>query len=64
VEDLEKTRKVEKIEFQLLTQLPDVPILETSTVDKLIESFSLSFNADFRVLERFVGWVKSECVMN
>ena len=39
-------------------------MLETSTVDKLIDSLTLSFNADFRVLERFVGWVKSECVMN
>ena len=30
----------------------------------MIESVTLSFNADVRVLERFVGWVKSECVMN
>jgi hypothetical protein len=39
-------------------------MLETSTVEKLIDSLTLSFNADFRVLERFAGWAKSECVMN
>jgi hypothetical protein len=33
-------------------------------IDKLIDNITLSFNADFRVLERFSGWVKAECVMN
>lgn len=39
-------------------------ILELTNLDKVIDGLVLNFNGELRVLERFSGWVKSECVMN
>lgn len=42
----------------------DVPVLEQQHFDKLIESLSNVFNTEFKLLEKFAGWVKNECVLD
>lgn len=64
VEDLQKTRKEEKTFNDLLQLLPDVGVLEAFQIDKLIENQTNTFNSEFRILERFTGWVKTDCVLD
>jgi hypothetical protein len=41
-----------------------VPVLDTQHFDKLIDLRVNVFNGEFKILERFVGWVKTESVLD
>lgn len=63
VEDLQTTRKQEKVSNDFLAQLSQQATLELHHLEKLLNDNQAQFSAEFKVLERFAGWVKSDCAL-
>jgi hypothetical protein len=39
-------------------------VLDLTHFEKLIDQLTNVFNGEFKILERFSGWVKAECVLD
>jgi hypothetical protein len=63
VEDLQTTRKQEKVINDFLSKLPQQAILDVHHLEKLLNENQAQFSAEFKILERFAGWVKTECAL-